>query len=151
FGPRPLADSTADTGHLAFSPDGRLLASPSTDDRFLRVWDVVSGRLEARVFVPDAGEATAFSPDGRWLAVTARGQTVVYELSSGVMELAAHHGTPVRDVAFAPDGRSLACRAVVESKRQQPLRHDEVTLWPLADQPPTRPSVRDRWIGVSPS
>jgi WD40 repeat protein len=52
---------------LAFSPDGRILASGAQDDT-TRVWDVATGRAIAILNHPLPVLAVAFSPDGRTLA-----------------------------------------------------------------------------------
>jgi WD40 repeat protein/uncharacterized caspase-like protein len=69
---------------VAFSRDGRLLASASTDNT-IRIWDVVT-RSEVRTLVGHTAnvESIDFSPDGRLLASASDdGGTFLWDVASG--------------------------------------------------------------------
>ncbi|HYT93533.1 MAG TPA: sigma-70 family RNA polymerase sigma factor [Gemmataceae bacterium] len=93
---------------VAFSPDGKLLASGGAD-REVRLQDVASGN-EVRRLVGHAGAVTsvAFSPDARRLATGSADTTVrIWDVATGKPVENLTHSKPVAVVAFSPDGRWL--------------------------------------------
>jgi hypothetical protein len=119
------ADGVAATKHadvihyLAFSPDGKFLASCSYD-RLIKLWDV-EGKREARVLKDhsDAVYGLTFRPDGRLLASAAADRAVkVWDTATGKRLYTLGESTDwVYTVAWSPDGRHLAAGGVDKSIR----------------------------------
>ena len=95
---------------VAFSPDGKTLASCSRDNTIL-LWDVESGE-QKRLLIGHADwiRSVAFSPDGNILASGSVDNTVrLWDVASGTtIDVLIGHTSDVESVAFSPDGSTLA-------------------------------------------
>jgi WD40 repeat protein len=95
---------------VAFSPDGKTLASAGLD-HIIRLWDVATGR-ELRRFVGHTNVvwSVAFSPDGTTLASASLDLSVrLWRVATGeqLLQLDGHRRS-VNRVLFAPNGKLLA-------------------------------------------
>jgi mono/diheme cytochrome c family protein len=104
---------------LAFSPDGKILASCGYD-RLIKLWDVAA-KKELRVLKDhsDSVYGIAFSPDGKLLASASADRAVkVWDVATGTRLYTLSEATDwLYAVAWSPDGRHLAAGGVDRSIR----------------------------------
>ncbi|MFH0903248.1 MAG: protein kinase [Pseudomonadota bacterium] len=109
---------------VAFSPDGKTVASACADGRAY-LFDTASALPRVLRGQQGSSWSVEFSPDGRLLALgTSSGQVVLWELERGTSKvMPGEHRGIVYGVAFSPDSRLLASAG----------EDAAVMLWDLAD------------------
>lgn len=102
-----LEGHQGDIHTLAFSPDGKLLASASADTK-VKIWDIETGTLLRTLSNVYVVYDVAFSPDGILLAAAGEGAVKLWEVASGRLLRTLPHDDELMAVAFSPDGTLLA-------------------------------------------
>ena len=122
---------------IAFSPDGKLLASAYTSfvndtPEPVKLWDVQTAKL-----VRDLTghkylvSSVAFSPDGKLLASGSWDKSVkLWDVINGKVLRTLTHAGPVESVVFSPDGKTLASASY--TGREPGERPASLTLWNVA-------------------
>jgi WD40 repeat protein len=136
----------------AFSPDGRILATPTSDGTGTIVWSTATHH---RVAVLDHEDdillGAAISPDGRWLAVPAIretprgvfGRLQIWDLErKRLVHLLPSPGGALSTAAFSADGRTLFTQG---GPRPGPFGTD-VVIWNAKTWKP-----RDKPLTVNPN
>jgi serine/threonine protein kinase/WD40 repeat protein/HEAT repeat protein len=124
---RDLAGHSANVNAVAFSPDGKLLASAgdwadNQHGRGVRIWDLATGEAQRTIQTQDSGFtwSAAFSPDGKLLAIGSQnsdkdkpdgeqssGTVRVLHVASGILEWTQTVPGLGQTVAFSADGKTV--------------------------------------------
>ena len=110
---------------VAFSPDGKLLASSAQGDPVARIWDTATGKQVRELKGhTDWLRSVVFSPDGKLLATGSVDKTVrLWNVADGsLLSTLEGYTDLVGNLAFSPNGMLLATTA----------RDGTVRLWNVA-------------------
>jgi WD40 repeat protein len=127
---------------LAFSPDGKTLAFGDHKDRKVVCWGTADGK-EIRTIQAEAKptflSSLALSPDGSLLATGLFSNTArLWQVRTGEEEkavrLGGDGGKPVRQLAFSPDGKTLAVVGYAVRGLAQPYYVCRVVLWDVREK-----------------
>jgi WD40 repeat protein len=109
----PLKGHTSGVYSVAFSPDGKKLAS-GLNDNTVHLWDAETGQAVGAPLKghPSGVYSVAFSPDGKKLALGLSDNTVrLWDVETGQAVGATLTCTHrVHSLAFSPDGNRLAAK-----------------------------------------
>jgi len=116
---------------LAFSPDGRFLATAASFHA-VKIWDVASGMYLRTLSADPATNWVAFSPDGRFMAAAGGAwgsgvqEVALWDVGSWNLLRTMAHAKSVGPVNFSPDGR-LAASAVTTTDN-----NEAAVVWDVA-------------------
>ncbi|MEH2025689.1 AAA-like domain-containing protein, partial [Nostoc sp.] len=93
---------------VAFSPDGKTIASAS-DDKTVKLWNLAGQELQTFKGHSSYVTSVAFSPDGKTIASASDDKTVkLWNLAGQELQTFKGHSSSVNSVAFSPDGKTIA-------------------------------------------
>ncbi|KAL0952175.1 hypothetical protein HGRIS_008788 [Hohenbuehelia grisea] len=129
-----VIDNQSFAGCVAFSPNGRHIASGSYDK--IRIWDVARGELVMQPIVGHAGtvQSAAFSPDGSLIVSCSWDTPIrVWDAVSGELAMPPliGHTDSVNSVAFSPDGIRIVSGSSDQTIRVWDVARGELVMQPL--------------------
>jgi len=137
---RRLAGHSDQVTSIAFSPDGEMLASGSSD-KTVKLWDPQTGDLERTLVGHDVRVTIVrFAPDGR-AVVSGSGDPLgsygtsvrMWDVRTGSMkhtlEIVGNYYSGGPDITFSPDGRILVTSTYVTLNHPGGYGYTVVKLW----------------------
>ena len=96
---------------VAYSPNGKTIASSGSSDGTIQLWDVNTGKqLNTLKGHTEIVNTLAFSPDGKTLVSGSRDDTLrIWDPNSGrMLRKLSGHSNDIKSVVFSHDGKMLA-------------------------------------------
>ena len=123
---------------VAFSPDGKTLASSSKES--VRLWNIQGEEHLRSVITHTAIMDVAFSPDEKTLASGNEDKTVgLWDAKTGkLLTTLSGHAGEVSNVTFSPDGKTLAS-----------IGDDTVRLWDTRTGEPIRALSESKYFDIA--
>jgi WD40 repeat protein len=153
---RTLQGHTDNISSVAFSPDGKLLASASKD-KTIRLWNVRDGKL-IRVLKghTDWVRSVVFSPDSRTVVSGGKDNTLrTWNVANGVvLRVLVGHDGDVASVSFSPDGQRIASGSLDTTLRlwnaSSGKELAELLTAPSLDETDESPNADPLWLTSTP-
>lgn len=104
---KPITYSGGIIGEMKFSPNGKYLATTGFYGDFLRIWDVPSGKLRAKIEA--FASVIAFSPDSTLLAFDKGKELYIWNIEHAKeIKRLERHTKLMESISFSADGHFVA-------------------------------------------
>ena len=100
--------TNGDVNAVVFAPDGKTVASASSDD-LVSFWDVATGQLLKTLEHDASVISVAYAPDGKTVASASEdGKIQFWDIASSKrLNIITGHGLHVFSLTYSPDGNTL--------------------------------------------